>query len=52
MVSILFLQIKEVLNYLIDQDYPEDRFEVIPVNDASDDETEEILNNISKNNNS
>lgn len=42
--------IRNCLNYLIDQDYPEDRFEIIPVNDASDDETEEILNNISENN--
>ena len=42
--------INRCINCLIEQDYPQDRFEIIPVNDASDDETGEILNNIAENN--
>ena len=42
--------IKQCIDCLIHQEYPEDRFEIIPVNDSSDDGTENLINNIAKDN--
>ena len=41
--------IKKCIDYLIKQKYPEDKFEIIPVNDASNDGTEDLINEIAKN---
>ena len=41
--------IKKCIDCLTNQEYPEDQFEIIPVNDASDDGTENLINSIAEN---